>query len=350
MRQRLLGIFLGLPVLFVPVSVLRAQGLSQTTLINRDAAVYSKDTGKIYLVDTVHNAVIVLSSSKPPSSIEVGASPIALALNPRTGRIYVVDSGSRSVSVIDASTDKVVATVPTAARPYAIAIDEAANKVYVSNTFSNMLSVIDGASNHVANLPTGSADAIVVDSDRHRVYLFGYESDTLTELDPATERTTKIPAGAMHLWGIARAGKTLYVSHVQDASIAAIDLETHALRNLPTGSMPCAIAINKTTGQVYVANYADGTVTILEKEERPTTVAVSPHPQAVALDEAAGLLYVASPQQNTVTVVDTQTRNVRQTYRNLDHPYAVVLMGETHAAYTVNLGNAPFTLLTTRDP
>jgi YVTN family beta-propeller protein len=335
-------------MLLVPVSVLRAQVPSQTALINRDAAVYSEDSGKIYLVDTVHNAVIVLSSSKAPSTIEVGASPIALALNRRTGRIYVVDSGSRSVSVIDGNTDKVVATVPTPARPYAIAVDEASDKVYVSNTFSNMLSVIDGASNHVANLPTGSADTIVVDSDRHRVYLFGYESETLTQLDLATEKTTKIPAGAMHLWGTAQAGKTLYVSHVQDASIAAIDLETHALHNLPTGSMPCAIAVDKTTGQVYVANYADGTVTILDRDERPTTVVVSPHPQAVTLDQTAGLLYVASPQQNTVTVVDTRTRHVRQTYRNLDHPYAIVLMGETHAAYAVNLGDTPFTLLAPR--
>jgi YVTN family beta-propeller protein len=149
----------------------------------------------------------------------------------------------------------------------------------------------------------------------------------------------------MHLWGMARQGKTLYISHVQDANIAAIDLESHAVLDLPAGAMPCAIAVGKTTGLVYVANYADGTVSILDKDRRLATVAVSAHPQALTLDEDTGLLYAASPQQNTVTVIDTKTRLVSRTYRDLDHPYAIAFNPSTHEAFSVNLGGSPFTAL-----
>jgi YVTN family beta-propeller protein len=343
MRCRFLQIVLGLAAC---TASLHGQVSSpQTALINRDAAVYSTGSGKLYFLDSLHDAVQVLSSSESALSVQVGAAPVALALNRDTGRLYVANSRGRSVSILDTHSDKVLATVPTAARPYAIAVDEAANKVYVSNTFSNMLTVIDGTANTVTNLPVGSFDAILVDPDRRRVYLLGYESDTITELNPVTGSTTKLSAGALHLWGLARAGKILYVSHVQDSSIAAIDLETHTIRNLPVGAMPCAIAISRSTGNVYVANYGDGTVTVLRDGEKPRTISVSAHPQALTLDEDAGLLYVSSPQQNAITVLDIKKLQVTWTYQDLDHPYAVGVIPSSHAAYAVNLGNVPFTAL-----
>lgn len=343
MRSRLLSTLFGLGL--AALASLHAQtSAPQTSLINRDAAVYSEAVGRLYLVDPLHDVVEVLSSSKPTASIKVGSAPVALALNHHTGRVYVANSRDRSVTILDTRTDKILATVPTAARPYAIAVDEAANRVYVSNTFSNMLTVIDGA-NTVTNLPTGSFDAILVDPDRHRVYLLSYESDTIMELDPVTRSMTKLPAGAMHLWGFARAGKTLYVSHVQDADIAAIDLESHAIRSLPAGAMPCAIVVSQATSTVYVANYAEGTVTALQDGKKIATISVSAHPQALTLDESAGLLYVASPQQNAVTMIDTKKLQVARTYRDLDHPYAVAVIPSTHEAYAVNLGETPFTAL-----
>lgn len=334
-------------IVWIGVATLHAQAATepQTALINRDASVFNEATGKIYLVDYLRDSVIVLSLSKQASTIKVGEKPDAIAINPRTGVIYVVNSGSRSVSVIDSRTDQIVATIPTAARPYAIAVDEAANKVYVSNTFSNMLTVIDGAANTATNLRAGSADAILVVPELQRVLLLSYESDTLTELDPATGATTKLPAGAMHLWGIARAGKTLYISHVQDSNIAAIDLATHTVRSLATGAMPCAIEVSAKTGHIYVANFADGTVTVIDKEGESTTIPVAAHPQGLALDESAQLLYVASPQQSAVTVIDTKSLQVKRSYSDPHHPYAIAIHPATHAAYAVNLGDAAFTPL-----
>jgi YVTN family beta-propeller protein len=149
----------------------------------------------------------------------------------------------------------------------------------------------------------------------------------------------------MHLWGMARSGHTLYVSHVQEHTIGAIDLESHRVRTLPVGAMPCAFALDAETGDLYVANYADGTITFLQKAMATSTVKVSPWPQALALDSAGHRLYVASPQQGTVSVVDTQTRKVIRTFRDLDHPYAVAFSPVTHRAYAVNEGKIAFTPL-----
>jgi len=143
-------------------------------------------------------------------------------------------------------------------------VDEVSDRVYVSNTFSNMLTMIEGKTNIVTNIKTGSADAIVVDAQQGKVYLLGYESDSLTVLDEKTEAISKIPAGVLHLWGIAELGKTLYVTHVQDDTVAAIDTESHVTREIATGGMPCALAVDAGRGKVYVVNYADASVSVID--------------------------------------------------------------------------------------
>ena len=127
-------------------------------LINRSAIVYSQSTDKIYAVDKANGTVSLVNAAGTVKRVKVGSGPEAIAVNEQTEGVYVVNSGDRSVSVIEGKSDTVVATVATAARPYAIAIDESANKVYVSNTFSNMLTVIDGVTNLASNLKTGSAE------------------------------------------------------------------------------------------------------------------------------------------------------------------------------------------------
>lgn len=318
--------------------------LPQTAIINRDASIYNEANKKLYLVDEVHDQIVVISSRDSSRRIAVGSTPIAVALNRRTGMLYVVNSGSRNISVVDTRKDTVIANIPTAARPYAIAVDESVNKIYVSNTFSNMLTVVDGKTNTAKNFPVGSADVILV-GDHHHIYLFGYESDTITDLNPDTGGTTKFSAGAMHLWGAVMDHKTLYISHIQDESFAAIDLATHSIQKITTGSMPCAMVQSTKTDQIYVANYADGTVSVFGKDHKIAAIPVSLHPQVLALDEEADLLYVVSPQQNSVTVVDTRTRHVRKTYTDLEHPYAVAINLSNHRAYSINLAESSWTAL-----
>jgi DNA-binding beta-propeller fold protein YncE len=342
-KTRLLQLFVAL-LFFASVGDLPAQNADpQVGLVNRDAAAYSQKLNKLYIVDQAHDSVAVIPQSGKPLTVKVGLRPDAVAVNNRTGMVYVVSPTSRNVSVIDGAKDEVVATIDTGARSYAIAVDESTNKVYVANTFSSMLTVIDGATNTASNIKTGSADAVIVDSDRKRVYLLTYESDTFTELDPANGDISKIPAGALHLWGFARVGKTFYVAHIQDADIAAIDLDTHAVRKIHTGAMPCAIAVDANAHQIYVANYAEGTVTVLSNESPVAAIKVSPHPQALALDSEKGFLYVASPQENLISVIRMKSRKVIGRIQVPVQPYSIAIHPVTHTAYAVSQGNVPFT-------
>ena len=87
--------------------------------------------------------------SSPLPSIGVGPAPYAMAVNPVTRKIYVANSGSSTVSVIDPATNTVTATVTVGAGPDAVAVNPVTEQVYVANGGGTTVSVIDGATNAV---------------------------------------------------------------------------------------------------------------------------------------------------------------------------------------------------------
>jgi YVTN family beta-propeller protein len=74
----------------------------------------------------------------------VGARPQAIGINSVTHTIYVANTQSNNVTIVDGTNNSVIATVVTGKGPYAIAVDPAADKAYVSNMGKNGLTVIDG--------------------------------------------------------------------------------------------------------------------------------------------------------------------------------------------------------------
>ena len=70
-------------------------------------------------------------------------------MNPACTRVYVVDNHANNVSVIDTTTNAVVATVAVGANPLGVALNPAGTRAYVPSPDSNNISVIDTASNAV---------------------------------------------------------------------------------------------------------------------------------------------------------------------------------------------------------
>jgi YVTN family beta-propeller protein len=87
------------------------------------------------------------------ATIGTGISPTAVAVDTRTGMVYVANQtfASNSVSVIDPRTDTVAATVSVGNNPLADAVDSRTNKVYVANGSGENVSVIDGRTNTVVD-------------------------------------------------------------------------------------------------------------------------------------------------------------------------------------------------------
>jgi YVTN family beta-propeller protein len=113
-------------------------------------------------------SVINGSSDTVLKNITVGNNPDGIDINLETNKIYVTNTGSNTVSVIDGLTSTVTRTIavnsninpeleaqkhplpPSVQFPTVasfIAVDQRKNMIYVTNTGSNTVSVIDGSTN-----------------------------------------------------------------------------------------------------------------------------------------------------------------------------------------------------------
>ena len=76
----------------------------------------------------------------------LGAGATSAAAEPL---VYVSNERSNSVTVIDASSDKVVATIPVGNRPRGIGVSPDGKTIYVALGHDNAIAVVDAASRAV---------------------------------------------------------------------------------------------------------------------------------------------------------------------------------------------------------
>jgi YVTN family beta-propeller protein len=99
-------------------------------------------------------SVINTSTNMVIATIPVDV-PVGVVVSP-DGKAYVTNLGNNTVSVIDMATNMVTATISVASGPVGVAVTPDGSKVYVANYGANTVSVIDTATNMVtATIPVG---------------------------------------------------------------------------------------------------------------------------------------------------------------------------------------------------
>lgn len=317
------------------------------TLINPQAIAFDPASGKVYVVDSRNNVVHVIDDATGSTlRVTVGSEPVSIVLN--SGRLYVANSGDGTVSVIDGSTDAVIATIKAGAHPYSIAANSVTGKVYVSHTFSDQITVIDSATNTAANVTAGSFDLVVVNSKTDTTYMLGYEGGNLALLDGSGRKAKETTLG-MHAWGMAldAASGNVFVARTGNAEVDVISPSSSLIKAVPTGAIPCAVAINSETNIIYVANYGDNTVTAIDGTtfKVVATIPVGNRPEALAVDPSSNTIYAANTKSDSVTVIDGGRNIVRSTLPAGKHPYALAVNPRSRKLHVANLSDSPFTTI-----
>jgi YVTN family beta-propeller protein len=106
----------------------------------------------------------------------------------------------------------------------------------------------------------------------------------------------------------------------------------------PDGSQPVALAVNSTTGRIYVANAESDNVSVVDGTSSTiiATIPVGRAPRGVAVDPRANRVYVANSGSNEVTVVDGQTDEVVATLPVGKEPWDVAADPNTGRVFVSN--------------
>lgn len=99
-------------------------------------------TGTVYTGVTGANQVVAIHGGRVVARIPVAPSPHGIVIDPAAHLLFVANSKSASVSVIDTRTNRVVQTVPVGTDPQGMALDPHTHRVYVENQQANTVSVL----------------------------------------------------------------------------------------------------------------------------------------------------------------------------------------------------------------
>src|SRR5919201_1853783 len=268
-------------------------------------------------------------------TVRVGLLPLAIAVDERVGRAFVVSYGSDSrtgrLSVLDTHSGTVVRTVTVGLLPQGVALDERTGRVFIAGEDSSGLgdvSVFDVMSGRlVRSITVGQAPGpIAVDQRTGRAFVINQNSDSVSVLDTHSGtlvHTTNLGGALFDLAVDEQTGRVFVANgnnvqvngrlSVPDGSVSILDATSGRLvRSVTVGMLPTAVAVDARSGRVFVENkgpvdgnlvpLGNGTVTVLDAHSGAVlrTIGVGTYPTALAVDERAGRAFVVNASGTTM--------------------------------------------------
>lgn len=236
-------------------------------------------------------------------TLAAGAGAVDAAISTLANTLYIANSGASTVTALNLASLSTTATIPVGAAPRAITINESAWRLYTFNA-DGSVSVLDSAGNKlIANFPV----------DTNASGLLGLNPQAIAY----SRRTGK-------LYAINGFNQIDVVDPVAQIVIATI--------SDPDASK---VAINQSTNTVYVTQYSDGAVWVIDgysdrkigviggvglaaqpagcflQSQGPYACLVMPSGlTSIAVDEALNRVYVLGQYDGSVVTIDGQANQV----------------------------------------
>jgi len=277
------------------------------------AALAQTGAGRVYVANSFSDTVAVMdpATNTVIATVPVGDNPVALAMTPDGTRVYVANEMGNTVSVIDTATNAVVATVPVGNGPTDVKVTPDGREVWVANAYGSGVSVIDTATNAVvATVPVGvGPSAIAFSPDGSRAYVT-LATDSLAVVDTATRTViTTVPVGhSPHAVEVLPDGSRIYVAD-SVGGVRVVDATTlTVVATIAIGGVPQSLAVHPDGTRVYVGTQSFVAMIDTATDTVVDTAALDSS-QAVAVSPAGDRLYVTTVAER-VTVLDPATLDV----------------------------------------
>ncbi|HWP96129.1 MAG TPA: stalk domain-containing protein [Syntrophomonadaceae bacterium] len=329
------------------------------------ALAVNQNTNTIYVANKGSLDVTVMDGATDTvkATVPAGTYPRCIAVNPDAKKTYITNQQDKTVTVINGASNNVITTLPSGTYPVDLAVNRSTDKVYVANNSSKNVTVIDGAADNIAGTVAAgnSPYDVAVNQNTNRIYTVNYYDKSISVIDGSSDTVTATVTSDTGPYAVALNPNPtinkIYVANLKDflhgetGTVTVIDGATNATSSITVGKKPCAITINLSTNNVYVANLFDDTVTVIDgtTDTVIATVAVGDGPLAMGIDQTTNKIYVANCGDNTVTIIDGVT-NSTNTVAAGDYPCAVAVNEVTHKAYIANQYSDDITVISSLPP
>jgi YVTN family beta-propeller protein len=298
------------------------------------------------------------------TTVRVGANPTSVITDPATHTVYVANSNDSTVSVFNGAAcnaqhtsgcGQVPATIILSGGALGLALNPKTRTLYVTNPAVGTVSVINAATCNATDTSGCQALATVsagrgatvpaIDQATDTVYVPNGSNDTVSVINGAvcnaqvTSGCGRVPATVTVGSGpgqatIDKASHTVYVGNFTDGTISVINGATcnaqhasgcaQAPTTVRTGSGPGNLLVDPAVGTVYVANFYDNTISMISTtacnatntsgcaQNHPTTP-VGTFPLWITLNPLTGTVYTANQEDSSLSAINAATCNAAVT-------------------------------------
>lgn len=287
------------------------------------------------------------------------------------GTLFVADTNSKDVGIVDGSTMKLVARVPLPGKPHGVDIEPGGKRLWTANIEGDSVSVVDIAERRVVssikvckgpvNVAFSSGRAFAACGDGYmsvidtatlaviKTEAIGYApheiiagpngklwsvnrgSNDLSEIDPAKGTLiTRHPVGPFAYDAVfSPDGKYAFVTSKTWSAVSVISTgDFQILGSIKVGKDPSLLVMAPDGKRLYVTNKMDGTVSVVNAQtfQVTGTIRVGAEPGGIAITPDGKTLFVANFASDTLSVVDTGDARVVRTIAVGDSPDDIALL------------------------
>lgn len=305
--------------LFKPKMTMRKQGIEIKNIL-----LYVTNSGSdcVTVINRQHDRVV--------AAIAVDQSPMGIVASPDGNKIYVANSGSNNISVIDTGLNRVINTIGNFGySPAELALSGDGLTLYATNPNSDNISVIDTLSNIVTGwIYVGNDPAdIVVDQNRRKVYVVNKASNSVSIVNVNTSDVENTVTVGFNPTGVAIHQDKLYVTNADSNSISVIDIPSYSVTKTISLSQKPMWLVSGLSDRIYVSG-VDNEVSFIYPSMDMTTrnISVGDLPSQMAVDSLRRKLYVVNTMSEDISVIDLATKRLKTVIQVGRRPHGIALI------------------------
>ena len=310
-------------------------------------------------VPMVNSSTLLQAYSLLPGISAFASSGSSLTADSLAGVMYVQNSNSNSISIVDLATNAILRNITVDGTPHNIKLSEDQLTLYIltSDRDSGTIFMLNTASNELMNeIPTEVSvqdiaifNGTMYASDVHggKVLVMNLNGTLVDEIDVGSRPQylevrpdgqvlyvtrlggpisvvdleqkiviKEIDSGDMpHRLSFTNGGDLLFVVNAESDTLSFIDSDKHeVIKTVPVGDSPGYVALNPDETLTYVTNMNSNTVSIVDADKVVNEIPVGSGPYGIAFSVDGGdLAYVSNTRGNDVSVIDTTSGNVTAT-------------------------------------
>ncbi len=282
-------------------------------------------------------------------NINVSASP--------TGRIFVTNERSGTISVIDGQSLTVEKTIAIGKRPRGIGLSPDGRELYVAVSEENKIKVLDPKTLELLRaFDAGSDPEAFAVHPNGTIYISNEDAAKATVFDAKTGKLiTEIPVG-LEPEGVAISadGNHVIITSESTSMLHVIDAATNTIKhNILVGSRPRAATFNKAGDIAFATAEIDGQIVKVDINQGKILVTSSTgdaksKPKDVLLSKDEKFVYVAGGRSNKVKIMDANTLKIIKSIPVGKRVWGLALSRDGKRLFTTNGLSADVSVIDTQ--